>query len=380
MSIKLVAAEEQMVGALKKSITSSNYKIVISTKRQNEEGESLCSLITCDGNEQVMAYFFAKVEGVKDDTVVICGPEMGSVVLTMSEIKKPIEMEVLSDMVKFTCGSAVVPVGVKVDTEIKEIPPQMDEKTVALRVKSADLKRAISKGAFRPCKDDSRSLMNLVQLSLFKREGEALCFRVLTSDTYSVVCADISVDAVKPAFSQEIHLGIACDRLNSVCGLLMEEDTDIFLNTDQVIIRNGNDFYIFRTFANKYPSAISALLEVRDFGCKATVSIKELETAIALASLTNNNENKPVILSQKSNKVVVTDQLKKSVVELETTLEGDFEPIGLRAGFLKSLLSKINTEKVTLGISNPASPCYCFGEDVGTVSLMLPINLDIQKD
>lgn len=387
--MKFEVRSEELIVALKKAamIKAEEYQMVLSTDILMGEEEYLCTITACDGNAQVSAAFLAKINMEEEDTekdtennhqkyVVIVGTDFAAICFTMADLKKPYHFKVDDTSVEIKCGTAHTTVALKEGG--KNLVPQRADDTICVTVDSKNLKKAILKGGYSSAKDTSRNLKNILGFTLLLSDEHDMKLKCYTTDMYTTAGCTVPVETSDRTCEESISYGLACDKMIGFAGYLMAEETEIFLNESQVVFRNGNDFYVFRAYEQKYPEIVEKIMDENEFVCSAIVPLRDMEIAVSLAILTNK-EDKPIILRKEKNKVIITDIFKNSVTEIEAEITGDFDEIAFRADFMKAVLAKTDGEKVRLGLNDKKQPIYVIGEDDHTVAIVAPVSVD-KKD
>lgn len=374
MEFKMKKAEVVNVTKKVSMVKTDTYQLVLSTREALKDGTYLCTASACDGNAQATISLIAQIEEpIEEPVVVYVGAEFISICNILAEQNHDYIFRV-EDALSIICGEAHTTIPLK--TEGKSLNPEKTEETISVKMKSQLLKEAIVKGGYCVSKENNRGLKNVFGFIMKLSDKKNLKLRCYTTDMYvSSVCTVPVIEADKLE-KENITYGLACDRMMSLVGNLQEEETQIFLNKGQVVFRNGNDFYIFRAFENNYPDTMEQYFEKQEFACTLEIPVKEFETAITLASLTNE-ESKPVVLKNDNGVLAVTDRFGNTSTRIEVSMDGTFDLIGCRGIFLKTAIGKIGQEKIWIGIDGATSAIYLWNEDVAAaIAMIAPQKLD----
>lgn len=378
MSTKFKVEVNEIMEALKKAKMSvkDGYMISVNCERKSENGHVYANITSGDGNTQVVSSFLVVVDkACKGGFSFVCGPEFAAVISTMAEIKKDIVVEVSQKSITLICGGARTVLGTKEKIELLDINKSEDQYCV--EIKTEELRKLVSFGGYRPSVDDTRGFKNMLQITPVLRDTDTACLRVVTTDCYCIASCRSKVGAISTTLNEDMSYGVSCDKMHAFVSVMKNEKTTLFFTKNQIVISNGNDFYIFRVFNTSYPPMILDTVNVhkKDFPCTVQVCSKELDTALALVLISNKQDGKPVIMKFKDEKMILYDAFGKSRIDIEAKIEGEFAESEYicSASFLKLAVSKAFSISVTLCIRERSMPLYVIGEYEDALGVVFPM-------
>lgn len=372
--MKIQIERDVLIGAVKKvgMVNTTVFTLSSSGKKINEG--VLATLEACDTKVKVAISFYIS-HATKEPFFVLLGGDFISAVVAMSEFGKPYVLDLKDTEVVLTSGSAVVRCNILSEKGV-DIAPISDNTTLCLRVATKDLKSMVAKGGYCISTQDAHPFKNAVNFGLVKGKEDRLALFLSSSDGYAACGAFTKASVEGKVEAREELVTLSASHLNALVHLLDGEQVVLFLNKSQVVVRCGNDFYIFRTLEKGYPPHMMQAFYQESFVARVSVDRKELLTAIAVASLDTTS---PAISFAKEEGLKVSDVLGKNKVTVTLKEPTEFEELGMNPVFLKRGLGKLGVEQVTLGINSPKTPVYLIGAR-DEVAFVMPVTLAEAKE
>lgn len=386
---KFTVGNKELLNAVEKaSVGAKETYIITITKRANSEGKKFASIAASDGEIKSLASFLATCDDPEGFKVIV-GKEFYNIVRTLSQLSKDIEMEIIDNAAILKCGTSVVPVSIKEDgMDIAVINPNNEPEALSVSVNTEELISAVRKGgyAYPVSTSTNTGLTNAVCLIPII-DGENNYLRFVTADGYNAAGADAKLDKVSANFADSVKakktITLNATALQNIVSKFENESTDIYLFSKQVLIKNGNDFYIIRPFEKQFPIAITGMLyqDAREY--EIQLSARELKTVLDITMLdgSEGNDKKYAILTlTKDGQVTVSSVSGRSSTKLNMNTHLGEVKICFKAQFMKTAIDKTFSEKISISGCGSISPIYIKGDDTRAISLILPSKLRQNKD
>lgn len=377
--IKFNVNELEFLKAIEKASISVKDSYIITISNREYKGKKLANITACDGNSQAMATMI--VEAEKPFRVIV-GVELLTVVKTLSRLKKGIIFELEGNNITIKAGLSTVELVAKEEGMSIDVSNIRNEENVIEIVMNSEKFIAGIKGAVYP----ATSLDNVREIL-----QDTVCFvpcdsglRLISSNGSVVAGADVVIEKGNENFSkskqEKNYLSVSAAAINKVASHLdVSKTTTIYMIPKQLLINNGNDFYIIRPYEKAFPMAVSSILYKENRNYQIKMSASELKVALDIAVLdSSENTNKRAIISlNKNGKVKISSIYKKNKSILSAITHDGEMTIALSAEYLKKIVDVISCDNVILSGTNSIEPIYVTGENNNSlISLVSPINLD----
>ena len=359
--------KEELMSALKKTgmVKTEALSLIFYPKK------GYGNITASDGSVQVSGcFFFEEIDCEKDVEEIIVGTEFNAVCETMAPMSEKFILEVSDTDVVIRCGKAKSSVGRK--KEMRTMVAIKDENTISLKMETSLLKRAIQKGGYRSMDDNSRGLKNVLSFIPMLESAEAPRLECFTTDMYVIAMSTVDIKEVSKTTDEYLSYALPSDRMLLMTGLLDAEETEVFLNTEQLMFRNGNNFFLFQVYDRDYPKEMHEKFMNNDFSQVLELNKKELEMAVSLANL-SLKEREPVILSGKEDQISVCGK-GETVTQIDSK-GAEFDEIGFNPDFLKAVIKRTDGDIIKIGFSSQYPFVNIAGEEKDDFAYVAPVSL-----
>lgn len=310
----------------------------------------------------------------------IVSAEIVDMVETISVFGEEVTIEAMEGSLKLECGDAVVPVGFKTEAKVIEFKSLSDTPQCSVILKSEDFANLISHGGFA-AGDSTMSVPVFRETVILSPcvSGEKFSLRALSSNGAFIASADVEAETKDTASFSKFAGAVEgetqmCVAINyaSVLALarrLEQEKILVVLTEKHVVIKDGNDVYLFTVIDGKVPaSIIHFVVDEMKKGFEYTLDRETLKRAITVVGLTGDRMAR---LSFDSEVLTIEDSkhTSRAAVPLVAIKECKTERL-MDAGFLKSIASTMPAELTVYG---PEGSKGVYFEGVGSKAYLLPV-------
>ena len=383
-----IISNGDLVSAVKKASVSekNTYELKVAPQVEPNSGKYMASLCTCNGSVQTIAFLLVTSENVTEEVNMIFPSTFSKTVTTLAAYTDAdFKIEVNESICSISCGEA----SIKLDmlpsaVRIEPLDPNTN-KFAQVTVETGKLKRAIEIGSSAMSSEEGKmaAVRNAVELAPVTIGGVDQ-FRVISVDTLGVLAAGAMAE-IKQAGGLDDMLNKKTYVLNSVfCRIvnsIHSETVDLFLFDKQVMMRDGNDFYVITPNAASFPEEISAGLYA-DMPKEYSMSVeqKSLTSAldIVLIGASSIEDNKACLSI--SNGIVEVRALKRNnrAGVTATDVAGE-TAIGVNGALLKRAIAHLGTD-ITISGVNPQTPIFIKNGDPGVAVFAAPCQIEADSD
>lgn len=382
---KFTVGNRDLLKAVEKASVGIKETYIISvTMRPDKEGNKYASVQASDGEVQGMASFTVKSNETEPFKVIV-GKEFHSIIKTLSQWDKDIEMVVEENSAVLKSGTSIVPIALREDgMSIAPCNPKNEPGVISILVDSKELIPAVKKGGFAYQSGNSGAAGTQDAVCIMPvTDGETNYLRFISADSNMAAGADAKLDNVDANFTaaakaeQKFAVSLNAIALQEITAKFEAEKTQIFIFPKQVLLKNGNDFYIIRPFEKKFPLVVTGILYSDSREYKLRVNSRELKTVLDIVMLEGNAKDPigaKLTLSKEGNMTVSSLSGKNKTDMKAASSEGEVA-IAFKAQFLKVAIDKTFSEFVTLSGCGSTAPMYITGDDPKAISVIMPVRI-----
>lgn len=383
-----IISNNDLVSAVKKASVSekNTYELTIAPNVEPNSGKYMASLCTCNGSVQTIAFLLVASEGVTDDVDLIFPASFSKTVTTLAAYTDAdFKFEVNETICNISCGEASLNLELLPSAVRIEAMDPSKNKFAQVTVETSKLKRAVEIGSSAMSAEEGKmaAVRNAIELAPVKVGGiEKL--RVISVDTLGVLATGAMAE-IKQAGGLDDMLDKKAFVLNSVfCRIVSSarsETVDLLLFDKQVMLRDGNDFYIITPNAAPFSKEIAAGLYA-DMPKEYSLCVeqKSLTSAldIVLIGATSLDDNKACLCV--SNGTVEVRAMKRNnrAGVAATDVTGEIA-IGINGAVLKRAIAHLGTS-VTISGMAPDKPIFIKNGDVDVAAFVAPCQLDMEGE
>lgn len=381
-----IIENRDLVAAVKKASVSekNTYELKVATNVEPNSGKHMASLCTCNGSVQTIAFLLVASDDVTDEVDMIFPASFSKTVTTLAAYTDDaFKIEVTDNSCSISCGEASINLEMlQTAVRIEPLDPSAN-KFAQITIETGALKKAIEIGSSAMSSEEGKmaAVRNAIEIAPVKVDGEEK-LRVISVDTLGFFAAGAMAD-IKQAGGLDDMIDKKAFVLNSVfcriIGSLTSASVDLMLFDKQVMMRDGNDFYIITPNAAPFTKEIfNALYADMPSVYSMSVSRKSLMSAldIALIGASDMEDNKACL--HISNGMVAVRAMRRDnrAGVMAEDVSGEME-IGIDGIILKKAIAHLGAS-ISLSGAGPKAPIYIKNGEPGVVVFVAPCRLDTE--
>ncbi len=363
---------EVISGALKKVSVCLKDTVSMTVTTKELQGKKIANVAACDGSNQANITFTCECDS-PEQVQLIFGKELVSTVEVLSKFDtgEDICIKVSDGAALLTCGKAEVSLGLLADTTALQVLNPKEHEHAQVIFETEKLQKAVGLGAIsvKPALDGRFAVLQNALYFGFD-DGKA---KIASSDGVLCTAATSEIKAVQGEL--KFNYSLNADVFSKVVLASKTGEIMMFLLEKQVVIREGNDFYIITPNATPIPDAVvtGVYAAPRD-GFSMVVDKAKLLSAIEIAMLSGEQEAKKTVYCLEEKTLTVSSLKKANKVDLAAENAKGAVTVGLDGSAVKKLVSKLGGS-IRLEGSTAVAPVFISDGTDGFAAMLAPINI-----
>lgn len=383
-----IISNSELVSAVKKASVSekNTYELKVAPRVEPNSGKYMASLCTCNGSVQTIAFLLVASEDITEEVDLIFPSSFAKTVTTLAAYTDgDFKIEVEENICNISCGEASLNLDMLPSAVRIEAMDPGKNKFAQITIDTGKLKRAIEIGSSAMSAEEGKmaAVRNAIELAPVNVDGvEKL--RVISVDTLGVLAAGAMAE-IKQAGGLDDLLDKKAYVLNSVfCRIvnsIHSETVELFLFDKQVMMHDGNDFYIITPNAAAFPKEVSAGLYA-DMPKEYSMSVeqKSLTSALDIVLIgASSLEDNKACLSISNGGVTVRAMKRDNRAGVAATDVVGETDIGINGAVLKRAIAHLGTS-ISISGQAPNKPIFIKNGEPGVAVFTAPCKLETDAD